>query len=114
MTGDTNSYGRKGILSAPIYMDNVACYGSEGKLMDCSYNTDATKEDHLNHIWIQCDTTPRVVEESSNEKPNCTTSVAALAIALIALGISILVIVFLIGSILCRHKCKTHTTDKYV
>ena len=111
--GDSNSYGRKGILSGPIFMDSVACYGSEDKLINCTYNTDTTAGGRLNQIWIQCDI--KSESTSSNEKKSTsTTSVAALALSLIALGISVLVMVFLIGYILYRYKSKPCVNERLV
>ena len=109
--GDSNSYGRKGILSAPIFMDNVACYGSEDKLVDCSYHTDTNEDNHINDIWIKCNVTVSVftsanVNDNSN---NNTSSTIALAMSMIALGISVLVlVVLLIGYLVYRHKSNTH------
>ena len=106
--GDSNSYGRKGILSAPIFMDNVACYGSEGKLVDCSYHTDTNEDNHINDIWIKCNVTVSVFT-SANVNNNDTSSTVALAMSMIALGISILVlVVLLIGYLVYRHKSNTH------
>ena len=33
-------------LSTPIFMDHVACFGFEDKLIDCSYHTDTSEDDH--------------------------------------------------------------------
>ena len=58
-----------GILSAPIHMDNVACYGSEDKLIDCSYHTtDTKKHQHDEDIWIKCGIIrPTLINDSSEE-----------------------------------------------
>ena len=97
--GKFNSHKGKGTISAPIFMDNVACYGSEDKLIDCTYHTDTSEDEHVNDIWINCDGT--VSEKSS--------SLVAMVISLIALGISILVTFFLIGHLLHRHKTKPYS-----
>ena len=125
--GDYVAYQRKGILSSPIFMDNVACYGSENKLIDCSYNTDTTEDEHLNDIWINCNVasdkeqvtqatsdTTEVVSPSANTLTNessTTTSTVSLVVALIGLGISMVVIAFLIGYILYKRKRKTNGID---
>ena len=88
--GNSNSYGRKGVLSAPIFMDNVACYGSEDKLIECSYHTDTTEDTVM----------------SDN-----VTSMVAL-VTPIALGISILVIVLLIGCLVYKHKRNSRTDHR--
>ena len=43
-------------VSAPIYMDHVGCYGLETKLIDCSYGTDTSEDDHSEDIGVQCQT----------------------------------------------------------
>ena len=114
-TGNSNSYERKGLLSAPIFMDNVACYGSEDKLIDCSYHTDTTEDNHNNDIWIECDVTDTVITlANTSGSLNNTTTMVALAMSAIALGIGILVIVFLTGCQVCRHKSKTHMNGRLV
>ena len=91
-------------------MDNVACYGSEAKLIDCSYYMNTNEDDHINDIWIDCDATiDAVTSANSNETSTSTTSTIALAVALIALCISFLVTALLIGYILYSHKSKTPT-----
>ena len=125
--GDSDSYERKGILSAPIFMDNVACYGSEQKLIDCTYHTDTTEDRHSNDIWINCNVThtskPATLATSDTtefinpsadtmtDESTSTTPIIALVVALLGLSISILVILFLIGYIVYRFKSKPHTTN---
>ena len=48
--GVFSAYEQKSVVSAPIFMDNVACYGSEDKLADCNYHTDTTEDKHKNDI----------------------------------------------------------------
>ena len=43
-------------IQCPIHMDNVACYGSEDRLTDCTYHTDTSEDTHDNDIWIICGT----------------------------------------------------------
>ena len=40
-------------LSTPIFMDNVVCFGSEDKLIDCSYHSDTSENDHSTDIRVQ-------------------------------------------------------------
>ena len=107
----TTGYSRsvlKSILSAPIFIDNVACYGNEDKLIDCTYHTDTSEDDHSDDIWLDCKnsittSTDSTTTESSgqagspatdqNEQSISTLSIVALVVALIAVGISILVII---------------------
>ena len=128
MIGDYGAYQKKSILSAPIFMDNVACYGSEDKLVDCSYNKDTTEDKHLNDIWINCNVTSgkqqgtqatsdtaEVASPSANTlttKSTTTTSTVALVVAMIGLGISIVVIAILIGYIVYKRKRKTKSNDR--
>ena len=41
-------------LSNPIHMDNVGCYGTENRLIDCAYNTDTREDTHTGDVWIDC------------------------------------------------------------
>jgi hypothetical protein len=109
-------------------MDNVACYGSEDKLIDCTYHTDTTEDRHSNDVWINCNVTgaskpatqatsdtieftnpsAKIVTDESTTIP----SIFGLGLALIALSITILAIIFLIGYIIVyRHKNKPHTNS---
>ena len=35
-------------------MDNVGCYGTENRLIDCAYNTDTREDTHTGDVWIDC------------------------------------------------------------
>ena len=41
-------------LTTPIHMDNIGCYGTEVKLIECAYNTDTSEDSHSHDIWIDC------------------------------------------------------------
>ena len=114
--GDSDSYEMKGILSAPIFMDNVGCYGLETKLIDCSYHKNNDEDDHINDVWIKCDiaTTALTSAVNSSEKSTSTSSVVAMTISLAALGVGILVIAFLVGYLLYMHKSKRRTNGRCV
>ena len=91
-------------------MDNVACYGTESKLIDCTYHTDTSEDKHSEDIWINCapvnnapTTHPTQDITAATDKQLHTTSTASLVVAVIALGISILVVIFLIGY---TYKCQ--------
>ena len=96
-------------------MDNVACYGTESKLIDCTYHTDTSEDEHSDDIWINCGIptststpvntpTSDPTDKQTSDKQLQITSTATLVVAFIALGISILlVIIFLIG---CTYKHK--------
>ena len=100
-------------------MDNVACYGSEDKLTDCTYHTDTSEDVHKDDIWINCNVInsnegPTSVtndqqsteERSKSESPTNTT---ALVVSLVGLAIIILVIGLLIGYKVYQHKRKSGT-----
>ena len=102
IVGGYSSYQRRGILSAPIFLDNVACYGSEERLIDCFYHMDTTEDKHNSDIWINCETT---------DHSTSRTSAVALAVSLTALGVGILIIVFLTGYILYKRKRRVHQSE---
>ena len=111
-------------------MDNVACYGNESKLIDCTYHTDTSEDEHSEDIWINCGmpaptsistrisdcrtTTssptldpPTSTNEKLDQTSHATISTVSLVVAFTALCISVLVIVFLIGYItVYKHKEK--------
>ena len=37
-------------------MDDVGCYGTEDRLIDCAYHTDTSEDSHSGDVWIKCDT----------------------------------------------------------
>lgn len=37
-------------------MDSVGCYGSEAKLIECSYHMDTSEDSHSGDVWIDCST----------------------------------------------------------
>ena len=90
-------------------MDNVGCHGTEAKLTDCAYHRD-TREDHLSgDIWIECDPASDPVPEiESDDSKICRGnndtlekgSQDGLAVALVALIISLLVTFALVGYII--------------
>ena len=111
-TGRYDTSQNRGTLSSPIFMDNVACYGTESKLIDCTYHTDTSEDKHSEDIWINCGTptpvnntptndptrdTTSATGKQTSDKQLQTTSTTSLVVAFIALGSSILVIIFLIG-----------------
>ena len=106
-------------------MDNVACYGTESKLVDCTYHTDTSEDKHSGDIWINCgipapantptndptlDTTSATGKQTSDKQLQ-TTSTTSLVVAFIALGSSILVIIFLIGYT-CKYKNKKLSNER--
>ena len=44
-----------GLLSGPIFLENLACSGSEARLVDCQHNVIGTHEcDHSQDAAVQC------------------------------------------------------------
>ena len=104
--GEYSTSTLKSTLSAPIFMDNVACQGSEAKLIDCTYHTDTSEDKHSDDIWVKCS-----IQSASSSQDNAISD-AALAVAVIGLMISIFVITFMIGCVLYSHKNKKHTNER--
>ena len=120
VTGAQSSYEREGVISAPIHMDTVACYGSEDKLTDCTYHTDTSEDVHDEDIWINCnktiptqqptsviDDTGPTTKELKSDAPSNT---IALAVSLVGLAISLVVIGLLICLLVYNRKRKSGTT----
>ena len=108
-----HTYKESGILSAPIHMDNVACYGSEDKLIDCSYRTETSEGGHGDDVWVKCEITsptadiskePELTPMSSSDQANNTTSTISLAVGQ---AVCILLIVLLTVSIVYLYKRKS-------
>ena len=38
----------------PILIDNVACSGSELRLLDCSYNNNTSDDTHAEDVGVHC------------------------------------------------------------
>ena len=136
--GDQSSYEREGVISAPIHMDTVACYGTEDKLTDCTYHTDTSEDMHNEDIWINCNPTQQPTSVTNNDQSNPTqqpSSVTnneqsiddtettskelksdepiALAVSLVGLAISLVVIGLLICLLvyMYKRKRKSETTN---
>ena len=88
-------------LSTPIHMDNVACRGTEENLTDCSYNTDTSEGTHSQDIWIDCSSVSSDSDTNREGSMRAGTVTTELAVALVALTVSLLMSVALVGYILC-------------
>ena len=129
-TGHYDTSKNRGTPSTPIFMDNVACYGTESKLIDCTYHTDTSEDEHSEDIWINCGTptststpvnntppsdptrdTTSATDKQTSDKQLQTTSTVSLVVAFIALGSSILVIIFVIGYTY-KHKNKKLSNER--
>ena len=103
-------------------MDNVACFGSEAKLINCSYHSDTSEDDHSADVLVHCaleneTTTPdseTTTVDTAGQESATTLSVVSLCVALI-----ICVVVVVLGMVYIIHKhqkCKKHppTTERQV
>ena len=94
-------------ISTPIYLDNVACHGTEDKLIDCTYHTDTSEDSHSDDIWIDCSNTSIKAETNSNDGiASGKVSDTGLIVAMVALILSISVIVALVGYIMCTRQSR--------
>ena len=87
-------------------MDNVACHGTEERLTDCSYHTDTSEDRHWADIWIECNADSKVDETKSDGNTPAPLeresgkSQGGLGVGIVALLISILLVVVVVGYIL--------------
>ena len=54
-------------LTTPIYMDAVGCYGTESKLIDCTFHTDTSEDSHSGDIWIDCGSSTTSAPDRNND-----------------------------------------------
>ena len=95
------------VRSGPIYIDNVACYGSEDKLIDCTYHTDTSEDTHAGDIWIDCSSTATSAGQSSDHSPADNGKIdTAVIVAVIAAMIGLLALVIIIAYIICNKQSK--------
>lgn len=85
-------------------MDNVACLGSEDKLIDCTYHTDTSEDDHSADIQVHCKPYTNAMQGSSTS----AISVVALTLALI---VSLIAVVAGSIFILVKYKKKGKNTS---
>ena len=46
--------GHRSKISTPIFMDTVACSGSESKLISCTYHRGTSEDEHSEDIRVHC------------------------------------------------------------
>ena len=103
-------------ISTPIYLDNVACHGTEDKLIDCTYHTDTSEDSHSDDIWIDCSNTSATnnfeAETNSNDGMALgNVSDTGLIVAIVALILSIFSH-YCSGWLHCVHQAKKDTRNK--
>ena len=105
----------KSQFSSPIFMDNVACYGSETKLIECSHHTDTIEDDHSEDIWVKCGSKKNLdsaIQNESDVKQSNINSMAALTVALIVcLLVITLVIIYVAVKYLRKKKSSTQRSE---
>ena len=118
-------------LSTPIYMDNVGCHGTEDRIIDCAYHTDTSEDRHSGDIWIECDTASKPDPDKKpetgqkNEGPQSDGqaekrvvsergSDVGLAVALVALVISLVVVFALIAVLLYKKQRRIRQTIRLI
>ena len=98
-------------------MDNVGCYGTEDRLIECSYHTDSNADGHTGDVWIDCgsaatskpdgsvnaSTTETTDEMAATVAPGSDND-TGLIVALVSLAVSILLVIALVGYILYIRK----------
>ena len=84
-------------------MDNVACYGNEDKLIDCTYHTDTSEDDHSDDIWVKCSIEPAIASSRTTATSDKATTMA-MAMFGLTIGILLIIIAFLIGCVLYYHR----------
>ena len=100
------------VRSAPIHIDNVACYGSEDKLIDCAYHTDTSEDTHAGDIWIDCSSSTVTSTATSASRSSDHTHAdngkidTAVIVAVIAAVIGLLALVIIIAYIICNKQRK--------
>ena len=85
-------------------MDNVACYGSEAKLIECNYHTDTSEDDHSEDIWVNCGAagTSSLECSSGSEQSSSSVSVVVLAIFL-CISILVTIVVVVVAFVVYKH-----------
>ena len=95
------------VLSTPIVMNNVACFGSETKLIECNYRKGTSGDDHSDDIWVNCDASS---PDRSTEQSSSSTSVTVILLAVL-LCISILVIIITVVAFLLYNHLKRRNVN---
>ena len=103
----TNNKGSE--LSLPIHMDNVGCYGTEPKLINCSYHSDTSEDNHSEDVAVICS------DDGGIDAAQRATIVSSVSLVIVILCICAVVVVILVIAVLYfRKKRKTGTIETYV
>ena len=76
--------GHRNRVSTPIFMDTVACSGSESKLISCTYHQDTSEDEHSEDIRVHC----------AQKTPDITNTSQGSSSGNVALGLSIASFIF--------------------
>ena len=91
-------------LSAPIHMDNVACFGSEDKLIECTYHTDTSEDDHSADVRVHC-------KPSTNAMQSSTYAISVVALTLVLIVISLIAVIGSVCIVVRHRKERKHTSN---
>ena len=83
--------GHRNRVSTPIFMDTVACSGSESKLFSCTYHRDTSEDEHSEDIRVHC----------AQNTPDITNISQGSSSGNVALGLSIASLIFFSVLALC-------------
>ena len=96
-------------------MDNVACFGSETKLTECTHHTDTIEDDHSEDVWVKCrskDNLDSAIQNKPDVKQSNIKSMAALTVALVVcLLVITLVIIYVAVKYLRKKKSSTQRSE---
>ena len=95
------------VLSTPIVMNNVTCFGSEAKLIECNYRKDTSGDDHSEDIWVNCDASS---PDRSTKQSSSSTSVTVVVLVVL-LCVSILVIIITVVAFLLYNHLKSRNVN---
>ena len=91
-------------------MDNVGCYGTEEKLIDCAYHTNTRRDRHSGEVWIDCGSAEGSCDNANNieacDQMAALSDHTAIIMALVSLVGLFLLVTALVGYILYTRKSK--------
>ena len=103
-------------LSTPIFMDNVACFGSEEKLIDCSYDTDTSEDDHSADIRVHCaqnSETSTADAALTDDRTAMQDSTKSLSVAALTVSLIVFVLVIISGIVYIAYRHNANCILKF-
>lgn len=99
-------------IHSPIYLNNVACFGSETKLTECSYHTDTNADKHSEDIWVNCNIEKETSDKSYLREHIKWNFFGSLALLCAAVALCILMIATGLNFVSKCRKKKSKSTTK--